>query len=128
MALQYGVPISALSNKFAHMRFEPSGFTGNAEIPIAKSLMDYIFRWLDLRFGEAAKKKSAAALDSNNTDAASNVNEPIVDANVSDDAKLENAVFTSQADAPPCHSCGSIMVRSGSCYKCFNCGCTSGCS
>jgi ribonucleoside-diphosphate reductase alpha chain len=123
LALQYGVPLSALSAKFTHMRFEPSGFTGNPDIPIAKSIMDYIFRWLDLRFGERAK------MDKNNpVDAAADVPSVTDEPAASATNELENAVFTSQADAPPCTGCGSIMIRSGACYKCFNCGTTSGCS
>jgi len=123
MALQYGVPVSALSNKFAHMRFEPSGFTGNPEIPIAKSIMDYIFRWLDLRFGESARKAHTT------TEGASGIQAPsATSVAIANQSELEESVFTSQADAPPCHVCGLIMVRSGSCYKCFNCGATSGCS
>jgi ribonucleoside-diphosphate reductase alpha chain len=120
LALQYGVPLDALSNKFMHMRFEPSGFTGNPEIPIAKSIMDYIFRWMDLRFGEKAE------LVTNETEA---VTEPEAVNTIDEDSvSREEAVFTTQADAPPCTACGSIMVRSGACYKCFNCGSTSGCS
>jgi ribonucleoside-diphosphate reductase alpha chain len=123
LALQYGVPLDALSNKFMHMRFEPSGFTGNPEIPIAKSIMDYIFRWLDLKFGEDSQppvnpipnsKKRVAAAPADTLD--------------DDSVSREDAVFSTQADAPPCTTCGSIMVRSGACYKCFNCGSTSGCS
>jgi ribonucleoside-diphosphate reductase alpha chain len=122
LALQYGVPLSALSSKFTHMRFEPSGFTGNPEIPIAKSIMDYIFRWLDLRFGEKAETVAEATAEVPSvTDA------PAAQA-TSSQFNLEKAVFRSQADAPPCTCCGSIMVRSGACYKCFNCGSTSGCS
>ncbi len=121
LALQYGVPLDALSNKFMHMRFEPSGFTGNPEIPIAKSIMDYIFRWMDLRFGEKAE------VATNEVEA---VVEPENAASALDDDSVsrEETVFTTQADAPPCTACGSIMVRSGACYKCFNCGSTSGCS
>jgi len=121
LALQYGVPLDALSNKFMHMRFEPSGFTGNPEIPIAKSIMDYIFRWMDLRFGEKAE------VATNEVEA---VVEPENAATALDDDSVsrEETVFTTQADAPPCTACGSIMVRSGACYKCFNCGSTSGCS
>jgi ribonucleoside-diphosphate reductase alpha chain len=126
LALQYGVPLSALSGKFTHMRFEPSGFTGNPEIPIAKSIMDYIFRWLDLRFGE--KAQLAAATPAENTAEVPSVTEaPPISAS-GGQSSLNEAVFKSQADAPPCTSCGSIMVRSGACYKCFNCGTTSGCS
>jgi ribonucleoside-diphosphate reductase alpha chain len=138
LALQYGVPLQALSEKFSHMRFEPSGFTGNHEIPIAKSLMDYIFRWLDLRFGsgEAPAEPEEGGLEAPvqpivQESAPALAPSPVRAAKVgapSGAQKLERTVFTSQADAPPCHACGSIMVRSGSCYKCFNCGCTSGCS
>jgi len=126
LALQYGVPLSALSGKFTHMRFEPSGFTGNPEIPIAKSIMDYIFRWLDLRFGEKAEIVAEATAETA-AEVPSVTDAPSAQA-TSGQSNLEKAVFTSQADAPPCTSCGSIMVRSGACYKCFNCGTTSGCS
>ena len=123
LALQYGVPLSALSEKFSHMRFEPSGFTGNPEIPIAKSIMDYIFRWLDLRFGDGPTVDE-------------DVEEEITDGLAGGVAvapapkrKLAQvSLFARQADSPPCHACGSIMVRSGTCYKCHNCGSTSGCS
>ncbi len=121
LALQYGVPLSALSAKFSHMRFEPSGFTGNSEIPIAKSIMDYIFRWLDLKFAKSEEE----------TEPMSTTAEPaalVLNSPSDEQGDLEKTVFTSQADAPPCHVCGSIMVRSGTCYKCFNCGATSGCS
>ena len=122
LALQYGVPLQALCDKFAHMRFEPSGFTGNPEIPIAKSIMDYIFRWLDLRFGNGAASHEPAEEEAFEAPkAAPRLATP-------DHRTLERSVFTSQADAPPCHVCSSIMVRNGSCYKCLNCGVTSGCS
>jgi ribonucleoside-diphosphate reductase alpha chain len=132
MALQYGVPLSALSGKFAHMRFEPSGFTGNPEIPIAKSLMDYIFRWLDLRFGEDTNDANTDGTNGSLTQTpeatVAGTNIPTANLGTTNLERTEHNVFSAQADAPPCHSCGSIMVRSGSCYKCFNCGCTSGCS
>ena len=122
LALQYGVPLDALSNKFMHMRFEPSGFTGNPQIPIAKSIMDYIFRWMDLKkFGQKVEDGNEPTV----AVAAPTVSTSTVD---EDSVSREQAVFTTQADAPPCTSCGSIMVRSGACYKCFNCGSTSGCS
>ena len=136
LALQYGVPLQALCDKFAHMRFEPSGFTGNPEIPIAKSIMDYIFRWLDLRFGNGASRGEPDESDSFepppkvlSTRSTSTPSNGASTHRASDRAvSLERSVFTSQADAPPCHVCSSIMVRSGSCYKCLNCGVTSGCS
>jgi ribonucleoside-diphosphate reductase alpha chain len=122
LALQYGVPLEALSNKFTHMRFEPSGFTGNPEIPIAKSIMDYIFRWMDLRFGDHTTTDSLPHVSTTATAVTT------LGPSDEDSARREKTVFTQQADSPPCHTCGSIMVRSGTCYKCFNCGATSGCS
>jgi ribonucleoside-diphosphate reductase alpha chain len=216
VALQYGVPLRDLVNKFAHVRFEPSGFTGNAEIPIAKSIVDYIFRWLGSRFlspddkamlglidrsavtseapsggaplGSADasadlgsgpnlpaddapkatdKPKASIAVDDaptakkavSPTDAArviSSTPAPTSDP-VSGELKVvatngqanghtangngngtpkaitlslgpTNVAFKIQEDAPSCAECGSIMVRNGSCYKCLNCGSTSGCS
>jgi ribonucleoside-diphosphate reductase alpha chain len=107
MAMQYGVPLEVLVNKFSHVRFEPSGFTKNPEIPIAKSLIDYIFRFLGTRFLNA-EQRSEMGLGS-------------VEAGA-----LDSTV--AQADAPSCSDCGAIMIRNGSCYKCLNCGATSGCS
>ncbi len=230
VALQYGVPLRDLVNKFAHVRFEPSGFTGNQEIPIAKSIVDYIFRWLGSRFlgpddkaalglvdrssvagappafglsaaasGEAgvaafgtdeaspAAGPTAGAGGSASSDAGSDkpqaslavatdgavttgaeptANAPVATAgSVSNGASspardelavvatnghaapakasqtngsgsgtvtlslgATNVAFKIQEDAPSCAECGSIMVRNGSCYKCLNCGSTSGCS
>ena len=130
LALQYGVPLEALSNKFMHMRFEPSGFTGNPEIPIAKSIMDYIFRWMDLKFGEKAEATTETTTTTAPTTNTAEIVAPAPTFNTADEDSVsrEETVFTTQADAPPCTVCGTIMVRSGACYKCFNCGATSGCS
>jgi ribonucleoside-diphosphate reductase alpha chain len=106
MSLQYGVPLETLIEKFSHVRFEPSGFTRNPEIPYAKSLTDYIFRWLSKKFIEEVDDSTPAA-------PAESKPEPVI---------------KPQSDSPPCHYCGSIMVRNGSCYRCANCGSTSGCS
>jgi ribonucleoside-diphosphate reductase alpha chain len=204
------VPLRDLVNKFAHVRFEPSGFTGNQEIPIAKSLVDYIFRWLGSRFLSPEEKVSlglqpaaetgdepptsgfgagaAAFLASAPTPAVASAPEPtpVVTPEPAPSAEPEKPVatavapapapvheelaviatnghalaaaanggsakpangnggggtstitlnlgatkvsFQTQADAPGCSDCGSIMVRNGSCYKCLNCGSTSGCS
>ncbi|MCI0695516.1 vitamin B12-dependent ribonucleotide reductase [candidate division KSB1 bacterium] len=125
LALQYGVPLQVFVRKFTHTRFEPSGFTNNPQIPIAKSIMDYIFRWLALKFLPEEERSQVLA-------------EPVEEKANGTAAKaaprhgaareLEQKIFASQSDAPPCHDCGSVMVRSGSCYKCVNCGSTSGCS
>ena len=198
LSLQYGVPLRDLINKFAHVRFEPSGFTGNPEIPIAKSVIDYIFRWLGSRFlvgddraalglqergsvagatpfafGGAlaplpeegpsaideAKEPPATTAVATSTATATTGTEttgrsgpPAVSAKAdlgTVDAKnghtngngkagaasalaaslgAERTAFKIQEDAPSCADCGSIMVRNGSCYKCLNCGSTSGCS
>ncbi|HLF13741.1 MAG TPA: vitamin B12-dependent ribonucleotide reductase [Bacteroidota bacterium] len=124
MALQYGVPLRVLVEKFSHMRFEPSGFTGNREIPIAKSILDYIFRWLGKRFLPAEELPQSAE---ETAEPAAKLPEESPTAATRRE-KHEHEVYQAQADAPPCHACGSIMVRSGACYKCLNCGETSGCS
>ena len=210
LALQYGVPLKDLVNKFAHVRFEPSGFTGNQEIPIAKSIVDYIFRWLGSRFlspedkanlglqervsGDEAPAATPFAFSGGTTGSASSstaepepapaVSAPERTQPAESDTPKATAVaaepavarsrapgghrhqrltrqrprsqrqrqdsrtataaaptapitlnlgatkvsFQTQADAPSCMDCGSIMVRNGSCYKCLNCGSTSGCS
>ncbi len=119
LALQYGVPLKILVNKFAHTRFEPSGFTKNPQIPIAKSLSDYIFRWLASKFLTEEEQAEVGVL-------AETLPEEQQDE--AKDEERKDVVFAAQEDAPPCPECGSIMVRNGSCYKCLNCGATSGCS
>ena len=122
MSLQYGVPLEVLVNKFAHVRFEPSGFTKNPEIPMAKSLTDYIFRFLGARHLSPEQRQEVGYA------------EVVVPERTSARAEVEAAPrsnvvsFSPQADAPSCSDCGAIMVRNGSCYKCLNCGSTSGCS
>ena len=220
VALQYGVPLKDLVNKFAHVRFEPSGFTGNSEIPIAKSLVDYIFRWLGSRFlsdddkanlglidrssygdapstgglsvaaspivapaqplstvpedaaasGAGRSTPTAPATPVDGTPATPAADEPkatavatapsgegvkaaeltVIATNGNGNGHVANGngkstngnggggitlalgnvkvAFATQGDAPSCMDCGAIMVRNGSCYKCLNCGSTSGCS
>ncbi|MEE8111162.1 MAG: vitamin B12-dependent ribonucleotide reductase [Acidobacteriota bacterium] len=118
LALQYGVPLRVLVDKFIHTRFEPNGFTTNPDVPIAKSVMDYIFRWLELKF-LSDEAKTAATGSSHALPAASNG---------ASTEEEEKRVFAAQADSPPCSDCGEIMIRNGSCYVCINCGATSGCS
>jgi ribonucleoside-diphosphate reductase alpha chain len=175
LALQYGVPLRDLVSKFTHVRFEPSGFTGNPEVPIAKSIVDYIFRWMGSRFlskddrdalgimggeivsevpaestpqlgafdpAEAAAESTPAvappAPSSSSEDAGGA--RPL-DVGTSTTASRsangqvapspgagQRIAFSVSADSPSCMDCGSIMVRNGSCYKCLNCGATSGCS
>jgi ribonucleoside-diphosphate reductase alpha chain len=132
IALQYGVPLKALVDKFSHTRFEPSGFTNNREIPFAKSIADYVFRFLGSRF----LQDESAVPDEQETEAEAvglAPARPLLRAAVaggSGSAPRAHApaAFINQADAPSCSDCGSIMVRNGACYKCANCGSTSGCS
>lgn len=130
LALQYGVPIRVLIDKFSHTRFEPSGFTGNKEIPYAKSIMDYIFRWLALRFlpsEESQQIHSSTAVELETSSAAKT--EVLNGKRVIEESEQKGLSFQNSTDAPPCMGCGSAsMVRNGSCYKCMNCGATSGCS
>ncbi len=181
VSLQYGVPLRDLVNKFAHVRFEPAGFTGNNEIPIAKSIVDYVFRWMGSRFLPASDREAlgligdapmggiafAGALSPAPVVAAAPASAP-VSTSVGDEPLLDQGAapappiaaaalptpvlngngnghgtgsvataslgattkvsFSVSADSPSCADCGSIMVRNGSCYKCLNCGSTSGCS
>jgi len=133
IALQYGVPLKTLVDKFSHTRFEPSGFTNNREIPIAKSVMDYVFRFLGSRFLPGEKE----AVDSGNVSSedlgvvvavAPAASRAAVAGGAERRTTVAPSVIVNQADAPSCSDCGSIMIRNGACYKCLNCGATSGCS
>ena len=169
LALQHGVPLKVLCEKFAHSRFEPSGWTGNEQIGYAKSIMDYIFRWLQIRFlsgqqlslfaglaapaqaeGIEALSPHAAALSPEQhastrgmgatgapqggllpeLNAASET--PAGELRMEDRGVYHAADamrdMYDMGDAPSCHTCGAIMVRNGSCYRCMSCGSTSGCS
>jgi|HubBroStandDraft_6_1064221.scaffolds.fasta_scaffold11003_4 ribonucleoside-diphosphate reductase alpha chain len=138
LALQHGVPLPVLIEKFKGTRFEPSGFTGNQEIPIATSIMDYLFRWLAIRFpsdGPSLVERHPAARaaqldlpkvpllskDFISVEVKAGI-EPAIPVEVKDRAWVQ------ETDAPPCHECGTLMVRNGACHKCPNCGSTSGCS
>ena len=146
LALQYGVPLKVLVNKFIHTRFEPSGMTNNPEIRFAKSIVDYIFRWLGLRFlskedqdaiglagtvpetngtnGDTAMAPKTALLEKPPDKI---IKTSTATENFHDKHEPELITFDPQSDAPSCDNCGMIMVRNGSCYKCLNCGSTSGC-
>jgi ribonucleoside-diphosphate reductase alpha chain len=174
VSLQYGVPVESLVRKFEHVRFEPSGMTRNSEIPFAKSLVDYIFRWLAMEFVGGYRAANAPRREPRpqpgsekaNSEAATpekkggNGHGPRIDPDTarkfaySDDemksdastgeiletpggSNLRLAIVADplsqqsselQADAPACDVCGSITVRSGTCYKCLNCGNSMGCS
>ena len=132
LALQYGVPLEVLVNKFTHTRFEPSGFTSNPEIRMAKSLTDYIFQWMSLKFlngkdpakGYVEDLSTEAERAKADTDAEASAKS----GNGNGGGKPRSTFFLNQADSPPCPECGGIMVRNGACYRCLNCGSTSGCS
>jgi ribonucleoside-diphosphate reductase alpha chain len=171
LALQHGVPLQLLVDKFTHTRFEPSGFTKNPEIPMTKSIMDYIFKWLAIKFlsrdsqeqagvilrddpsgstpaaasGEGQgtpvppspapktdlaplSKEDAKFVDSLKPSPAAVPPVVMLEPRSADHPRPQKSAFLYQQDAPSCSDCGSIMVRNGACYKCLNCGSTSGCS
>jgi ribonucleoside-diphosphate reductase alpha chain len=136
LALQYGVPLRVLAEKFSHTRYEPSGFTGNPDIPIAKSITDYIFRWLALKFqtpetGALPSPPNAlppGAAPSAGHKASASVVETRSVAVLPSAEKNGASDHATDTDAPPCPNCGFITIRSGACYKCSNCGATTGCS
>jgi ribonucleoside-diphosphate reductase alpha chain len=137
-ALQYGVPLQALVDKFSHVRFEPSGMTRNPEIRFAKSIVDYIFRWMASKFLSAEAQFHAGVngreLDEHGangnglTPTAPKEPAPAAPPSAVMAANNPHTTIQNQEDAPPCSTCGSIMIRSGACYKCVNCGNTSGCA
>jgi ribonucleoside-diphosphate reductase alpha chain len=159
MGLQYGVPLEVFVNKFAHSRFEPAGFTKNPDIPIAKSVTDYIFRWLGMEFIPGYRDANAPQrpLDDDH-----DVALPVIKVNGHRAATIADLEHTEailgqapgssssmaaspptaslglekrdeqfahfQSDAPACDNCGALTVRCGTCYRCFNCGNSMGCS
>ncbi|HET9627397.1 MAG TPA: vitamin B12-dependent ribonucleotide reductase, partial [Kofleriaceae bacterium] len=141
LALQHGVPLHILIDKFKGTRFEPSGFTGNQEIPIATSIMDYLFRWLAIRFpsdGPSMYERHPAAkaaqldlpkiplLSKDFIAVETKAGAPAISVEVVE--PVRDRAWVQETDAPPCHECGTLMVRNGACHKCPNCGSTSGCS
>jgi len=160
IGLQYGVPLKVLVNQFAHRRFEPSGYTNNPQIKIAKSFVDYIFRWLALKFLTPEEAEAVGVKPNGEAEAAAvkfpdnrNLENGFLEIKDEPEHKSlvetvkpkenlfstvkeveifvsesEQFTFDNQADAPTCSTCGEIMVRNASCYKCMNCGATSGCS
>jgi len=133
------VPLQALVDKFSHARFEPSGMTKNPEVRFAKSIVDYIFRWMATKFlsSEAQFRAGVNLREEPGAEEKAEAPAPAPKMTVSAPAPVEAkpaprpsafAAMQNQTDAPPCSTCGSIMIRSGSCYKCSNCGTTSGCA
>jgi ribonucleoside-diphosphate reductase alpha chain len=156
MALQYGVPMDALVRKFAHQRFEPSGFTKNPEIRSASSITDYVFRWLALQFVPGYREsvtitrtQPELAMPGLLEEMKKKINRPVPELAIAEDndvldadSKTSNgnghtrghskltltSSFQNQGDAPTCPTCGHVAVRNGACYKCLNCGDSLGCS
>ncbi|MGA9527341.1 MAG: vitamin B12-dependent ribonucleotide reductase [Terriglobales bacterium] len=146
IALQHGVPLRLFCDKFAHTRFEPSGWSNNPDIGFAKSIMDYIFRWLQVRFLSGQQQLLFDNLRPKSLGDTSRAQSPSHEGTIEDlngsagSLRTENrelrtghaadalAGMIDLGDAPSCSVCGSIMVRNGSCYKCMSCGSTSGCS
>ena len=153
ISLQYGVPLEALVRKFTHQRFEPSGFTKNPQIRHAKSIIDYVFRWMGIQFIPGYLERTTSNDDQQELDIpglrqaeARHVNKPVVELPVAgggDGESVERAAAHSQSldgsaisqsvahfmeDAPTCPTCGNVTVRNGACFKCLNCGESLGCS
>ncbi|HXF10121.1 MAG TPA: hypothetical protein VN625_05000, partial [Desulfuromonadaceae bacterium] len=152
MSLQYGVPLEALVKKFAHQRFEPSGFTKNPDIRNASSIIDYVFRWLALQFVpgyreslNTARTQPELAMPGLLEEVKKKINRPVPELPIAEDSGIVDvkpgngnghghralsltAMITNQQDAPTCPSCGHVAVRNGACYKCLNCGESLGCS
>jgi ribonucleoside-diphosphate reductase alpha chain len=138
LALQYGVPLKVLCDKFSHMRFEPSGWTNNPEVRYAKSIMDYIFRWMAYKFlpkdAQPSEDASVSSLNGSEVEKAAGLASQFTQATSGPAALPSETMQAGLAgvvhsdDAPSCSDCGAIMVRNGACYKCLNCGATSGCS
>jgi ribonucleoside-diphosphate reductase alpha chain len=154
MALQYGVPLEALVKKFAHQRFEPSGFTKNPEIRNAASITDYVFRWMALQFipgyreANTASRQPELSMPGLLEEVKKKINRPVPELPIVEDTdvlnvksshgngngkdrvvkSLSDSVAHFQQDAPTCPNCGHVAVRNGACYKCLNCGESLGCS
>ncbi len=157
MALQYGVPLDALLRKFAHQRFEPSGYTKNPEIRNAASITDYVFRWMAMQFipgyreaNTVVRTQPELQMPGLLEEMKRQVNRPVPELPISDDTDILNlkssitgathvskrrtvkslseSVAHFQQDAPTCPNCGHMAVRNGACYKCLNCGESLGCS
>jgi ribonucleoside-diphosphate reductase alpha chain len=154
LCLQYGVPLKELVRKFSHSRFEPSGFTKNPDIPMAKSLVDYIFRWMDLTFPDGrvasqheapppkqskkphkarhaaapAASGAAAATAPAAAEAAAVAAPASAAATGTEEGRFDEQFESFEEDAPACDVCGMITVRNGHCYRCYNCGNSMGCS
>jgi ribonucleoside-diphosphate reductase alpha chain len=136
LGLQYGVPLEVYVSKFSHMRFEPSGMTNDPDIRVAKSIVDYIFRWMGKRFLSVEQQEEIGIMSAevrarladgyrNGGDAPAAV-APTVPVEAAPPG--QTALFNAFEDAQECAKCGGRMVRTGSCYTCRDCGTNTGCS
>jgi ribonucleoside-diphosphate reductase alpha chain len=136
LGLQYGVPLEVYVSKFAHMRFEPSGQTNDADIRIAKSIVDYVFRWMGKKFLSADQQEEVGILSAevrsrlaqryNGENGGESGAATTTPADVAPPG--QTALFNAWEDAVECAKCGGRMVRTGSCYTCRDCGANTGCS
>ena len=138
-SLQYGVPLQVLVDKFSHQRFEPAGLTKNPDVRVAKSIVDYVFRWMATKF-LSDEEQYHAGVNRREESAGEAVAEEQLTLNEAVAGRAAGSGGPSVAghaspyaiqndqDAPPCSTCGAIMIRNGACYKCVNCGATSGCA
>lgn len=124
IALQYGVGIDTLVRKFSHQRFEPAGITKNAQIRIASSIIDYVFRWMELEFSKKVESNGSAEAVSVTPYVAG----PEAPVHTIGESPISRSVAHFQQDAPTCPNCGHVAVRNGACFKCLNCGESLGCS
>ncbi len=140
-SLQYGVPLQVLVDKFSHQRFEPAGLTKNPDVRVAKSIVDYVFRWMATKFlsDEAQYHAGVNRREESGEDGAAEEQLTLNDAvarlaagdsggPVGPEGHAAPYAIQNDQDAPPCSTCGAIMIRNGACYKCVNCGATSGCA
>ncbi len=143
-SLQYGVPLQVLVDKFSHQRFEPAGLTKNPDVRVAKSIVDYVFRWMATKFlsdeaqfraGVNRREESAGDAAAEEEEKQLTLNDAVPGGAGGGSGKPTGAgghatayAIQNDQDAPPCSACGAIMIRNGACYKCVNCGATSGCA
>ena len=137
-SLQYGVPLQVLVDKFSHQRFEPAGLTKNPDVRVAKSIVDYVFRWMATKFLSNEAQFHAGVNRREESLAESPVEQLTLNDAVTGPANGSGAravpgtaapyAIQNDQDAPACSTCGAIMIRNGACYKCVNCGATSGCA
>jgi ribonucleoside-diphosphate reductase alpha chain len=133
LGLQYGVPLEVYVSKFAHMRFEPSGMTNDPDIRVAKSIVDYIFRWMGKRFLSVEHQEEVGILSPEvrarlAQSYAALEGKPAAEVPAEAAPPGQTALFNNWEDAVECAKCGGRMVRTGSCYTCRDCGTNTGCS